>query len=31
MWSWGDMLKIIRRIKKNSKKLDNLTVDVYLE
>ena len=30
-WSWGDMLRIIRSIKNNSKNLDNLTVDVYLE
>jgi dolichol-phosphate mannosyltransferase len=30
-WSWGDMMKIIRIIRKNSEKLDNLTVDVYLK
>lgn len=30
-WSWGDMLRIIRLVRNNSRYLDNLTVDVYLE
>jgi glycosyltransferase involved in cell wall biosynthesis len=30
-WSWGDMFKIIRFIQSNSKHLDRLNVDVYIE